>query len=68
MEKTQIVKYLHHPETMTEASLEKTRTLTVDYPWFQTGWILYLKNLKNIYFWLSGIKREITPLNQNSQK
>ena len=47
MEKTQIVKYLHHPETMTEASLEKTRTLTVDYPWFQTGWVLYLKNLKN---------------------
>jgi len=48
MEKTQIIKYLHHSENLNQESLEKTRALTADFPWFQTGWMLYLKNLKKI--------------------
>ena len=48
MEKTQIIKYLHQPASLNEESLEKTRALTEEFPWFQTGWMLYLKNLKKI--------------------
>ncbi len=48
MEKTQIIRYLHHPGMLNEESLEQTRSLTVDFPWFQTGWMLYLKNLKEV--------------------
>jgi len=48
MEKTQIIKYLHHPENLNQESLEQTKALTIDFPWFQTGWMLYLKNLKKI--------------------
>jgi len=48
MEKTQIIKYLHHTGSLCEESLEQTRALTLAFPWFQTGWMLYLKNLKKI--------------------
>ena len=48
MEKTQILKYLLHPASLDAGTLESTRELTEQYPWFQTGWMVYLRNLKQI--------------------
>jgi len=48
MENTQLVKYLNDPGLLNEETLEFTRSLTLNYPWFQAGWMLYLKNLKKI--------------------
>jgi len=46
MEKTQIVKYLQHPGSLNAETLEITKSLTDEFPWFQAGWMLYLKNLQ----------------------
>ena len=48
MERTQILKYLHNPADLNEETLVATKSLTIDFPWFQTGWMLYLKNLKTV--------------------
>ena len=46
MEKEQFHKYLYQQLPFTEESLEELRILTQESPWFQVGWMLYLKNLK----------------------
>lgn len=42
----QIHQLLLNPETMSQETLPILRELTERYPAFETGWILYLKNLK----------------------
>ncbi|WP_167615612.1 hypothetical protein [Maribellus sediminis] len=46
MEKEQFHKYLHQQLPFTEESLVELQALTQKSPWFQAGWMLYLKNLK----------------------
>jgi len=44
----QIYRYMQFPEKLNRESLPFFRELTERYPAFEAGWILYLKNLKNI--------------------
>jgi tetratricopeptide (TPR) repeat protein len=44
----QIYRYLQNPEKLNQESLPQLKTLTEKYPAFETGWMLYLKNLKNL--------------------
>jgi len=44
----QIYQYLQHPEKLNSETILSMRELTEQYPAFETGWMLYLKNLKNI--------------------
>ncbi|WP_340111208.1 tetratricopeptide repeat protein [Maribellus mangrovi] len=46
MDKEQLKKYLRHELPFTEESLDQLHRLITDLPWFQAGWMLYLKNLK----------------------
>lgn len=39
---------LEHPENLDENTLGQLEELTARYPFFQAGWMLYLKNLKNL--------------------
>ncbi|MDX8338533.1 tetratricopeptide repeat protein [Draconibacterium sp. IB214405] len=48
MEKEQFQLYLQNTATLNTESLEEVKKLTSDFPWFTTGWLLYLKNLKNL--------------------
>nr|WP_319511655.1 tetratricopeptide repeat protein [uncultured Draconibacterium sp.] len=48
MEQEQFLSYINKAKSLTEESLEEVQKLTIDYPWFAGGWLLYLKNLKNI--------------------
>lgn len=48
MDKELFVKYLHSPAELNEEALSSLKQITMDYPWFQTGWMLYLMNLKKI--------------------
>jgi len=48
MERDQFIKYLHNGALLDQDSLEQLNAVTTEYPWFQAGWILYLKNLKTI--------------------
>jgi tetratricopeptide (TPR) repeat protein len=48
MEKAQLFKYIQTPTLLTGSTLSETRQLTKEFPWFQVGWILYLRNLKNV--------------------
>lgn len=48
MNNTEIIRYLKNPGLLTEATLPVLEQLVKDYPWFQTGWMLYLKNLYNL--------------------
>jgi hypothetical protein len=41
-----ILKYYKNPSLLSEKTLPQLRQLVDDYPWFQTGWMLYLKNLQ----------------------
>jgi len=44
----QISQYIEAPELMNRESLPFLKELTERYPAFETGWMLYLKNLKNL--------------------
>ena len=44
----QIYQYMQNPEKMNQETLPLLKELTEQYPAFETGWILYLKNLKNL--------------------
>lgn len=44
----QIYRYMQAPEKLNQDTLPLLRELTVRYPAFEAGWILYLKNLKNL--------------------
>ncbi len=48
MSGAEIVKYLRNPSLLSEESLSGVRKITMDYPWFYPGWVLYLRNLKNL--------------------
>ena len=40
-----ISEWIQHPESLGEESLQELRALLERYPYFQTAWVLYLKNL-----------------------
>jgi len=44
----QIYQYMQFPEKLDAETLPFLRELTEQHPAFETGWILYLKNLKNL--------------------
>ena len=44
----QIYQFMQNPEKMNQETLPLLRELTEQFPAFETGWILYLKNLKNL--------------------
>ena len=44
----QIYQFVQNPEKMNRETLPLLKELTEQYPAFETGWILYLKNLKNL--------------------
>jgi len=48
MEKETFLKYLHQHKHLNEESLETLKKLIDEHPWFQAGWMLYLKNLKSL--------------------
>jgi tetratricopeptide (TPR) repeat protein len=48
MTANQINQYIEAPELMNRESLPLLKELTERYPAFETGWMLYLKNLKNL--------------------
>ncbi len=48
MNKETFFTYLHRSHNLDEESLEALKQLTDEYPWFQAGWMMYLKNLKNL--------------------
>ena len=48
MNSTEILKNLRNPALLTETTLPSLKQYVHDFPWFQTGWVLYLKNLKNL--------------------
>ncbi len=47
MEKEQFYSHLQNTDQLNEKTLEGLKNLTEEFPWFQAGWMLYLKNLKN---------------------
>lgn len=48
MDREQFLTYMKASERLSEETLKETKKLTVDFPWFCAGWMLYLKNLKVI--------------------
>lgn len=48
MEREQFQSYLQNTALLNADSLEGVKKLTSDFPWFTIGWLLYLKNLKNL--------------------
>jgi tetratricopeptide (TPR) repeat protein len=42
----QIYQFIQNPDKMNQETLQSLKELTERYPAFETGWILYLKNLK----------------------
>jgi len=44
----QIYQFMQNPEKMNQETLPALKELTERYPAFETGWMLYLKNLKNL--------------------
>ena len=45
MMQQQLQEWMKHPERLDKNSLYELRTLLERYPYFQTAWVLYLKNL-----------------------
>jgi tetratricopeptide (TPR) repeat protein len=45
----QLYQYIQSPELLNQESLSCLKEVTERYPAFETGWLLYLKNLKNLY-------------------
>jgi hypothetical protein len=46
MNSQEILKYLKNPVLLSETTLPRIEQIVQEYPWFQTGWILYAKNLE----------------------
>ncbi len=44
----QLYQYLQHPEKLNRETILSMRELTEHYPAFEIGWMLYLRNLRNI--------------------
>ncbi len=47
MNKTQFYNYLHYPELLDDRSLTEIEKIMVEYPYFQSARLLYIKNLSN---------------------
>ncbi|WP_346861637.1 hypothetical protein [uncultured Draconibacterium sp.] len=47
MDKEQFYTHLQNADSLNEQTLEGLKNITEEFPWFQAGWMLYLKNLKN---------------------
>jgi tetratricopeptide (TPR) repeat protein len=47
MDKEQFYTHLQNADSLNEQTLESLKNITEEFPWFQAGWMLYLKNLKN---------------------
>ena len=48
MEREQFQSYINASKSLNEESLAEVKKLTVDFPWFSAGWMLYLKSLKKL--------------------
>jgi hypothetical protein len=48
MTNTELKKILNNPGLLNEQTLIKTEKLTKDFPAFDIGWVVWLKNIKNI--------------------
>ncbi len=48
MVESELNKYINNPGLLNKDTLEGIKNLTEAYPYFQTAWIIYLKNLKVI--------------------
>ncbi|WP_319500938.1 tetratricopeptide repeat protein [uncultured Draconibacterium sp.] len=48
MEREQILTYINASKSLNGETLDEVKKLTSDLPWFSAGWLLYLKNLKNL--------------------
>jgi hypothetical protein len=46
MNSQEILKYLKNPALLSGTTLPRLEKMVKEYPWFQTGWILYAKNLE----------------------
>jgi tetratricopeptide (TPR) repeat protein len=46
MEKEEFYRSIENPEVLNQETLTGFKELTENYPFFQAGWLLYLKNLK----------------------
>jgi hypothetical protein len=46
MTNQEILKYIKNPALLSETTLPRLEQLVQEYPWFQTGWVLYAKNLE----------------------
>lgn len=49
MKADQLFQYMQYPEQLNQDTLAELKELTERYPAFEGGWMLYLKNLKNIH-------------------
>jgi len=47
MDKSDFHKYLNDVTALNGETLQELQNITDSYPWFQAGWLLYAKNLKN---------------------
>jgi tetratricopeptide (TPR) repeat protein len=48
METQKLINLIETPDLFNHETVVELKLLTEKYPWFQLGWILYLKNLKQI--------------------
>ena len=48
MEIEKFYNLLGNQQLLNEETVADLKQLTLDYPWFQLGWMLYLKNLKEL--------------------
>ncbi len=48
MNSSEFLKYMKCPSLLSAETLPVLEQIVQDYPWFQPGWALYLKNLKNL--------------------
>lgn len=48
MNADQLQEMLENPGMLNEETAEQLKGLTRDFPWFQLGWVIYLRNLKEI--------------------
>ncbi|WP_303920449.1 tetratricopeptide repeat protein [Draconibacterium sediminis] len=48
MKREQFLTYINKPKSLNGETLAEVENLTSDFPWFSGGWLLFLKNLKNL--------------------
>ena len=48
MKREQFLTYINKPKSLNGETLAEVEKLTSDFPWFSGGWLLFLKNLKNL--------------------